>query len=507
MTTRALAAAFDDACRRYSDRVAITEDAQALTYRELRDTVSRFSEAYRSAGIQRNDRIVTSATNGAGYIAAAAAAWECGAVHVGTDAESTSAELSRVLSLTGARLLLYEPRNAREDTAATLRALRSVHSDLGTAIVGPQAALEALAVPAPDYRVAAAEDGDEPAIVFISSGTTGTPKATIGFHRNLCARWTRLGGWLEFRPDDVHLVHLPLSHGFGLMMAVAGLLSGGRLVMQRHFSAVEALRTVADERVTVFNGSPTHFKLLLDRLRRNPCDVSSLRLSVGTAAAFAAPLIEAIWSELHVNFVYMYGSSEGVGVATSDREDIRLGSVGRPPPGSTRVVGANHEELAPGVIGEVAFSRKVYPVAYWHAARAADADQSEWFYSGDLGRLDEQGRLYVFGRLKHQIDRGGLKIDPVEVERALLNCPEVADAAVIGVPDPVLGETVCACVVPEADVELTLDVVRDRLGAELAPYKLPSALRVLEAIPRTALGKVDLQRLHATCAFQTAVQP
>ena len=172
-------------------------------------------------------------------------------------------------------------------------------------------------------------------------------------------------------------------------------------------------------------------------------------MSVGTAAAFAPSLVEAIWNDLSVDFVHMYGSSEGVGVATTDREDIRLGSVGRPPADSTRIVAADREELPTGEIGEIAFSRKVYPVTYWQPSPSDDPDRSEWFYSGDLGRLDEQGRLYVFGRLKHQIDRGGLKIDPVEVERALLKCPEVADAAVMGIPDPILGEAVCACVVPE----------------------------------------------------------
>ena len=145
----------------------------------------------------------------------------------------------------------------------------------------------------------------------------------------------------------------------------------------------------------------------------------------------------------------------------------------------------------------------MYPVTYWQPS-PSEPDRSEWFYSGDLGRLDEQGRLYVFGRLKHQIDRGGLKIDPVEVERALLKCPDVADAAVMGIPDPILGEAVCACVVPEDGAAMTLDDVRGRLATELAGYKLPAALRILDSIPRTQLGKIDLERLQAKCCAQTA---
>ena len=299
---------------------------------------------------------------------------------------------------------------------------------------------------------------------------------------------------------------MPLSHGFGLMMAVAALLTGGELVLLSRFSAEEALQVVTTECVTVLNGAPAHFKLILNRLDPARHDVRSLRLSVGTAATFSPSLVRSIWDDLGVNFVYMYGSSEGVGVATTDRGDILRGSVGRPEPGSVAIVGADHRPLPQGEVGEIAFSRHVYPVRYWGesgseslAAVTRDATQSGngWYYSGDLGRLDDEGRLYVFGRLKHQIDRGGLKIDPVEVEVALLGCPGVSDAAVIGLPNPVLGETVCACVVPTSEQVPSLERLRMVLSGMLAPYKLPEELCILDSIPRTRVGKVDLERLRA----------
>jgi acyl-CoA synthetase (AMP-forming)/AMP-acid ligase II len=477
MERRALAAVLDDAIQRHADRVCITSEDRTLTFRGFGHEVARTAEAFRAAGVRPDDRIVVSIPNGPEYLAAAAAAWECGAVHVGADAEATSTELTYLADLTRARLLLR----------------------------GAHGGIEIL------RRSTAGTEGDgqppveDAAIVFVSSGTTGKPKATIGFHRNLSQRWSRLGGWLSFRPGDVHLAHLPLSHGFGFMMAMAALVSGGLLVTLRRFTSDGAIEAIASERVTVFNGSPTHFKLLLNRLSASPRDVGSLRLAVGTAAIFAPSLIESIWNELSVDFVHMYGSSEGVGVATTDREDIRLGSVGRPPAGSTRIVGVDRRELPAGETGEIAFSRKIYPVTYWPAGPGA-GDREEWFYSGDLGRLDEQGRLYVFGRLKHQIDRGGLKIDPVEVERALLECADVADAAVLGIPDSILGETVCACVVPKEGAAVTLERLRADLGRDLAAYKLPSTLQILDAIPRTTLGKIDLATLRARCVPQPAHQ-
>jgi acyl-CoA synthetase (AMP-forming)/AMP-acid ligase II len=486
---RPLAEAFHAACDLHGNRLAVSGEDVAWTYADLRDQVERLTQVYRSLGIGNGDRIVVSMSNSPEYIVAVAAAWASGAVHVGADVECPGPELLRIVGITGARLLICEPRASGEAIEAVLR---RTHKDVRSTNLFAVRQIQAFEIAAPAPH--ASGTGDE-AVLFISSGTTGVPKATVGFHRNLALRWTRLGEWLGFTADDTHLAHLPLSHGFGLMMAIAALFRGGRLVLMRRFSAELALQLIAVQRVSVFNGSPTHFKLILDRLRRSPTDVSSLRLSVGTAASFPPSLVEAMWRELSVDFVYMYGSSEGVGVATKDREDILLGSVGRPQPGSTRIVGPNHEDLPVGEIGEIAFSRKVYPVAYWSAGGA----QSEWFFSGDRGRLDEQGRLYVFGRFKHQIDRGGLKIDPIEVERVLLACGGIADAAVLGVPDPVLGETVCACVVPESGAAITLEGVRDAVGRELASFKLPTSLVILDSIPRTTLGKVNLERLRSCC--------
>jgi acyl-coenzyme A synthetase/AMP-(fatty) acid ligase len=239
---------------------------------------------------------------------------------------------------------------------------------------------------------------------------------------------------------------------------------------------------------------------MLDRLDRERHDLRSLRFSVGTAAVFPPSLIRAIWSDLGVEFMYMYGSSECVGVATTDREEMLLGSVGKPLPGSVAIVSPERRPLPPGAVGEIAFSRKAFPVRYYSGANGDSEGlgnlSDNWFYSGDLGRLDEEGRLYFVGRLKHQIDRGGLKIDPAEVECALLECPEVSDAAVLGVPNPILGEVVRACVVPAPAAVLSLAKLRDFLAAELSPYKLPEELCILQRIPRTQIGKVDLEALR-----------
>ncbi|HEX6701436.1 MAG TPA: class I adenylate-forming enzyme family protein [Gaiellaceae bacterium] len=477
-----LAEALDEACRSAPDRVALVHGGRRTTFAELRAAAAALAGEYRARGIAPGERVVCSVSNRPEHVVALVGAWWAGVVHVCADYRSTVRELAHVVGLAEARALVYEA----PDGAAAPEALRP---GLEVFTVGegiPPAGAEPVerATPSPD----------EPAIVFVTSGTTGAPKATIGYHGNLAARWQRLWRWLGFRPDDVHLAQMPLSHGFGLLTAVSALLANGSVVLLDRFSPARALDAIESERVTVLGGAPAHYRMLLHQQAEAPRDVTSLRFGIGTAAAFSPELVAKIRDVLGLRLAIMYGSSEGIGVATTDQEDIALGAVGRLSPGAATIVAPDRTPLPVGELGEIAFSRAVFPVRYWGRD---GRPLGEWYYSGDLGRLDEEGRLYVYGRLKHQIDRGGLKIDPVEVEGALARSPGVADAAVLGVPDPVVGERVCACVVADAGEAPTLEGIRTALAAELAPYKLPEDLCVLDEIPRTAIGKTDVRALRA----------
>lgn len=504
--------------RRWPQRVAVVCGSQRFTYAELANAAAGLAGVYQRLGVASGERIICSVANRFDYLVALAATWTCGAVHVGVNYQATAPELVAAVGLTEASTLIYEPPGHLPNPLAPLDLIRRQCPGLRVIVLtdhllppeyvrwSPTSAVGEAYTPA---EPAAGPAPDDAAIIFITSGTTGSPKATVGFHGNLAQRWQRLAEWLRFSPDDVHLAQLPLSYGFGLMMAVTALLGGGRLVLLDTFSADEALTLIGTEGVTVLNGAPTHFKLILNRLDATRHQVGTLRLSVGTATPFPPELVNAIWDSLGVDFMFMYGSSEGVGVATTDAAAILRGSVGRPEPGSVAVVGSHHQALPPGSVGEVAFSRAFYPVRYWQGADArklpeppapgTDGDAG-WYYSGDLGRIDDEGRLYIYGRIKHQIDRGGLKVDPVEVEIALLRCPGVADAAVIGQPNPMLGETVTACVTPLPGHQPTLDDLRGVLGQALMPAKLPEELYLLDSIPRTRIGKVDLPRLRAAIA-------
>ncbi|HET7232884.1 MAG TPA: class I adenylate-forming enzyme family protein [Longimicrobium sp.] len=505
MTAQTLCEALDAACGRWPTRPALSFRGRHTTYGELGRQVDALAAAYRRMEIARGDRVVCQLSNRPEHLVAAFAAWRCGAVHVGAHPQLTARELSTLVGLTGAVLLVHEPAGDEGDPLATLARdhprLRLFPAE-GAAgegsVAGVLAGADAGTPPPPGNAV----DGPSPedaAALLVTSGSTGKPKLPMGFHGRLAASWTGLARGLGLGPDDVHLAHLPLAHGFGLMLATAGLLGGGRVLLVERFSPAEVLESVGREGVTVLHGSAAHFRLLLDRLDPALHDLRSLRVGVASASAFPIPLLRAMLQGLGMTIMMMYGSSEGVGVATTDPDEILMGSVGRPEPGSVAIVDGRRRPVAAGAPGEIAFSRAVFPVRYWSGPEGGQPRSVTrgWYYTGDLGRIDPDGRLFVLGRVQHRINRGGSKVDPAEVEAALLGCAGVAEAAVIGTPHPVLGETVCAIVVPSAGPAPTLSGVRAELAGLLAAYKLPEALRIVPAIPRSLLGKVDVERLRA----------
>ncbi|MDQ6911013.1 MAG: fatty acid--CoA ligase family protein, partial [Actinomycetota bacterium] len=268
---------------------------------------------------------------------------------------------------------------------------------------------------------------------------------------------------------------------------------------------------VAEEGVTVLPATPTHLGLLLGALDAEH-DLRRLRWVISAAASLPKGLAERVYREMGVEILFIYGCSENFTTRTVDRDDILAGSVGNtvfsgpegtPPDGSIRAVHPpDHSPLAAGEVGELAFGAR-RPVRYW---KAPDAAEDGWYYTGDLGRVDPDGRVYVLGRLKEMVNRGGLKVSPTEVEAAAIRHPAVADAAVVATPDPVLGEAVCTCIVPAGDDPPNLAELREFLSESLARHKLPDELAVVDAIPRTVIGKVDRHALAAAVTAKGSLQ-
>ncbi len=502
---KTLGGAIDASVKQNSDRPALSFNGTISSYKTLDAAASRLANAYQALGVSRGDRVLCQLPNHPEFLIAAMAAWKQGAVHVGLDRDLTPPEVGRTVELLTPTVVLTYGGPGR----ATAQFVSAAHNsdphvqvvvcDEGDPARGYYSLSDVMAAPADAGPwTKQALKPDEPALILLTSGTTGTPKSVIRYHGQLLDHWTKTAELLRASPSDRHLVQLPLSYGFGFGLAVAGLLTGGTLVLVDRFSPEETLQLVAGEQITVLNGTPTHFRLLLDRLDPMRHDVSSLRAGAGSAARFPPPLLERIFDTLGLDFVHTYGCSEGLGWKTRDKDELLRGSIGRPPSDRARIVGPDRRPLAPGEIGEIAV-HKTHAVHYWQETSGATRDPN-WHYTGDRGTTDEVGHMYVLGRVNDQINRGGHKIDAGEVESALSALRGLADATVIAVPDRVQGEIVCACVVSETTAQPGLQEIRDLLAPSLAGYKLPEMLCLLDHIPRTRVGKIDRPALQSAVA-------
>lgn len=500
MTRQTMTAALAAAWERFGHRPATSWRGHVLTYGALADAVHRVADGYARLGVATGDRVICKLPNRPELVISAAAAWVRGAIHIGAAKDLTAAEMAWLVRHTEAAAVVLADDEV--DLSGTVEAIRQVRpescvlvcpSDGNPIPPGCQSFAE-LAASAPAPRPGSSGSvpaEDDPAVVFFTSGTTGAPKGVISCHGEFLGSCTRLVQALALMSPDVHLGQLPLSHRLGFGLAMTALLTGGKLLLLERFSPGHVLDLVSTERISVLHGAPAHFSLLLDRLDRSRHDVSSLRIGTGSSASFSPKLLAKILDDLGMSFILSYGCSEGLGWSTDDREDMLTGSVGRPPPGLVRIVDADRHEVAVGEMGEVEF-RKIHAIRYWGENGEPSGSSTDcWHPTGDVGRLDANGRLYVFGKLKNQINRGGMKVDIGEVEARLLAYPGLADAAVIPSPDPFLGEIVCACVVPGSGAPPALAELRHFLGTTLASHKLPEELRLVPRIPRTPLGKVD----------------
>lgn len=508
-----LAPDLETACRKWAERPAITYRGVTITYDELWDRASNLARAYQRMGIRRGDRIVCQLPNNPEHVVAIAAAWAIGAVHVGTDNDLTGGELLRLVDQVGADALVFQPRP--EGDLTPLSVIREakpelrqvVNADLdGQPGLGRSARMSDLFSGTDDPGAPPLPPPIEPgelAVLLLTSGTTGRSKAVMESHSACWAKMQFFADAFRPGPTDVHLVYLPMAHVFGLRLGLIALLTGGRLVLLDRFSPDAALGLVADEGVTVLPGMPTHLNLILATLDPDRHRVDSLRWCISAATNLPAPVAKGAYERLGVDMLYVFGCAEGFTTRTTERRHILAGSVGSTvfegPEGTAQdgtvaiLDPGEHRRLPTGEVGEISFGARS-PVEYWGDPPTAT---DGWYHTGDLGRVDAEGCLYVVGRLKELVNRGGLKVAPSEIETALIRHPGVLDAGVVATPDPVLIEAICACVVPAEGGAPDLAELRSFVAASLARHKLPDELCVMDTVPRTKIGKVDRPALTA----------
>lgn len=469
------------------DAEAVTGASRRLTWKELHEAALASCSQLAALGVRPGDRVAVLLPN---HIEAVVLYWACamyGAVLVGASPRLGHDDMENVLRHSGACVAFVgdDPAAVQRMNLPALREVIAVErSETASLFRSSASAVMLEREPSRDDLFA----------ICYTSGTTGRPKGAMLTHANLVWTAAATARALACTENDALLMTVGITHIFGLSAGVlCAAVAGARLVLLDTFAAASALDLCEWEGVTILHGTPTMFVLELAAQRRAPRDLHTLRTGIIAAAPVAPDLVDSIRSELHCNVQIAWGLTETSPTVTitadDDAPEARRLSVGRTLPGAEIRIDSEGQEYGEVLVKSPGVFRGYYNDAEMtHAAMTADG----WFRTGDLGHVDLQGFLYLKGRKKEIIIRGGFHVYPDEVEQLLSRLPWIRSVALVGIPDAVLGERTCACIVVEdgavpADL---LAAVRGAVSARLADYKLPDAVLRVAELPRTPTGKV-----------------
>lgn len=495
---------------------ALVYEGQSISYSELADSAGRLASLLAESGVSRGDRVAYLGLNSPAFIQTFLASSWLGAVFVPVNFRLTSAEVEQVLADSGTHSLVAEPgHQGIIDAVAERAGIRHcllVDDDPAVPVTGEAAARWTMLSLALAGRTTHGEpvpsSPDELAALMYTSGTTGRAKGVKLSHGNLWWNGVDLDWVVAGRSGDIDLAINPLFHVAPLScFTLRALTRGGTTVLRRSFDAAQVLTDLVELRVNTLFAVPAAFAAIAREPGFATADLTTLH-SVVTAGAPAEPKLIAQYADRGVVIQQGWGLTEvlfgSMLPAAQTRE--KIGSVGVPMAHTElRIMGqATGRELPePGEPGEVWVRGPNVSSGYWNnpEATAAAFTSDGWFRTGDIGRLDGDGCLFIVDRLKDMVIVGGENVYPAEVQRVLGEYPGVAETAVVGMPDPASGERVVALVTCEANAAAPcLPELREFAAAQLAEYKLPTRLHVVDELPRNVMGKIDKVTIRAALA-------
>jgi long-chain acyl-CoA synthetase len=454
--------------------VALVDDSGSVTFGDLEERSARAAGELISQGVEAGDRIAIPGENTVPFVVSYLATLRVGAVAVPVNPQAPAAELERELATVDAKVVLREPLDGMRRGDA---------------------------VPVVDRA-----DNDV-AVLLFTAGTAGAPKAAMLTHGSMRANIRQVldHPGLGLHADDVGLAVLPFFHVFGLNAVLGlGLAAGSRSVLMDRFDAAQALALVREHGITVVAGVPAmyHEFLELDEGDAPKSTFGSVRLAISGAAPLPAEVFEAMRERFGVEVSDGYGLTEASPVVTTSAigtGSLRPGHIGPPLPGvEVRLVDADGTDVLPGDPGEIWVRGPNVFLGYWDdddaTRRALTSDG--WLRTGDIAVEDDAGELSLVDRAKDLIIVSGFNVYPAEVEEVLLDHPAVAEAAVVGEPDPRSGETIVAFVVAEPGTAPAPAELIEHCSRRLARYKCPARVEVVDELPRSFAGKVLRRQLR-----------
>lgn len=492
------------------DKVAITDGTTRVTYRELAAMVDRMAARLRQLAIGEGDVVGIQLPNWIEFAPVFFSLERIGAVAVTVSTDFRLRELEYILRFSGAKALISCGTYRGFDHLVMATALRervdgldllgSLRAEAHDGVVSLDDVIAAAAPPA-DF-VPVRQSPDAVMRMAFTSGTTGNPKGVMHSHNTTLPAARILSGDLDLNEEDRMMVWLPLGLNWGYLTLVQAVMAGATAVLLERFSAASALALLASERCTYVPTAPASLTAILQLPEMAAADLSALHLVVSGGASAPVETIREWRAAAPGHFLELYGMLEtGFHTFTRPGDDPEAvaGSVGRMATDmGLRLLDAEGRDVSAGAEGEIACDGPSVHLGY-HNNPAANADAftaNGWFRSGDLGFIDGKGNLRISGRLKEMINRGGMKYFPREVEEVLYAHPAVLYCAIIGLPDPRLGERNCLCVVPKPGMPTpTLGDFVAFLGDGFATYKLPERLVLLDELLFTPTGKIQRHRL------------
>ena len=487
------------ACGSRPDHLAVVFGEETRTHAELHDRAARVASVLAGDGVQPGDRVALFMHNRIEFVEALLACQRLGAVAVPINFRLAADEIDFVLADSGATVLICD--SAPPAPGAVRMALE----------VGP--AYEQVVASSPARRELADAHDDDAALMCYTSGTTGRPKGAVLTHRNLVASTLSWIHEMRASEADVWLSGQPLFHIGGINGLLPFLVLGATVIITptTSFDPQAALELIDKHRVTMCIFVPTQWAAICSSDAVTRIDPSQLRVAMWGASPAPRETLEAIEQTFpDAAIVSAYGQTEMSGATTllkGPDSTRKMGSVGKPMLGvELRVVDDDLRKVAPGAVGEIVY-RGPNVMAGYH--RRPDATQESFagdlFNSGDLARIDDEGYLWLVDRKNDMIVSGGENVYPAEVERVLLDHPTIADAAVIGVPHARWVETPVAFVVATRDATVDEAELIAHCREYLAGFKKPSAIVVVDGLPRNAAGKIVKRRLRETYGEEVSV--
>jgi acyl-CoA synthetase (AMP-forming)/AMP-acid ligase II len=486
--------------RRCPERVALIDGTRTRTYRELDERATKLAQAFLGLGLEPGDRVSVVQENRIEYVETVVAIARAGGALVPLLGALTEHEHGFVVRDAEVRFVVALGVESAPRAVAATRGSHAVAIALGE--TDALANLAALADAAPDEPVRIDRSPDSLAQILYTSGTTGHPKGVTHSYATVSAAMSAWATAFDIGPDDRILGQLALSH-FGGRGMDACWVAGATLVIQPIADPKAMLGAIAEHKITMILVIPTLLRMLLDHPDAANTDLTSLRIVMYAAAPTSPALVRASLKQLGPVLYTGFGQTEAYGlntfmgpdehVAALEAGGDRLGSVGRECAafGQVRICAEDGSEVASGEVGEICVCAPWTTPGFWKRPELDDARLREgWLRTGDLGRMDAEGYVFLADRMEDKIISGGFNVYPAEVEGTLAEHNSVAECAVFGIPDPKWGEAVYAAVTLRSGQSASSEELIAFCKEHLAKFKVPKGIDILDELPKSPVGKI-----------------